>query len=94
MGARAAARLHVLQAEMDEALTELHTLIDEERRGYLGEVQRAWRAHSICEMTYAGSRYEGGTLGPLIGTLRGVEVAEKRLAELRAEVAEAKRHDG
>lgn len=94
MRGRAGARFDVVEAEIAEALAELHMLTRESRRTILEQAQAAWQEFRASEASFAASQYEGGTLAPLIGTLRAIQVSEHRLTELRALVAERKNFQG
>jgi uncharacterized protein YecT (DUF1311 family) len=92
MRSRAHARFAVVDAELEEALIELMTLVSNEEASELGRSHVPWKVYRKRQMSYAGARYPGGTFGPLYGTLRGIEVTERRVAELKSEI-EARKND-
>jgi uncharacterized protein YecT (DUF1311 family) len=90
MRGRAHARFAVVDAQLDEAFTELATLVSHEETEPLSKSHTAWQTYRDQQIDYAYARYPGGTSGPLYGTLHGIEVTERRLAELQQEI-EARR---
>lgn len=90
MRMRAGARLGSLDAELFELLTDLGTMIDEKEEAELFKVQRAWLAYRQREMRYAASRYDGGTMAPLVAVSHGIRLAEERIEQVRTEVRERK----
>ncbi len=86
MKARAGARLAVLDAQLEEKLIELVTLVGESRSEALSRTDTAWKAYRSLQMSYAASEFEEDTHAPLAGTLEGIGVTRRRIEELTAEI--------
>jgi uncharacterized protein YecT (DUF1311 family) len=92
MRGRGHARFAVVDAQLDEALTELATMVSQEEADELAKSHTAWKVYRKRQINYAYARYADGTFGPLYGTLHGIEVTERRIAELQTEI-EARRRE-
>jgi len=86
MNGRASARFAVVDAQVDEALTELATLVSHTEAEELGKSHTAWKIYRKRQINYASLRFEGGTFSPIYGNLHGIEVTERRIAELQREI--------
>lgn len=91
MRMRAGARLNLLDAQLNEVLIDLGTLVDETGEAALNKAQRAWLVYRRQEMRYAASHYEGGTIAPLIAVAHAISVTERRIEQMREEVVQRKR---
>jgi uncharacterized protein YecT (DUF1311 family) len=91
MSGRASARFAVVDAQVDEALTELATLVSRDEAEELGKSHVPWKVYRKRQMNYASNRFAGGTYAPIYGTLHGIEVTERRLAELQREIEARKK---
>lgn len=90
MNARASAKLASLDAQLEEVLTDLGTLITGNQNEELYKTQRAWRTYRTRAMSYASSEYYGGTMAPLVGAAHGISLTEERIAAVAADLAERK----
>ena len=91
MRGRANARFAVVDAQVDEALIELATLVSDEEAEELRKSHVPWKVYRKRQINYASNRFQGGTFAPLYGTLHGIEVTERRLAELQREIEARKK---
>lgn len=87
MSARANAKLASLDAQLEEVLTDLGTLISDHESEELYKMQRAWYVYRARAMSYAASEYCGGTIAPLVGVAHGMELTEERIAAITASLA-------
>lgn len=90
MNARASAKLASLDAQLEEVLTDLGTLISDHENEWLYKTQRAWLAYRARAMSYAASEYYGGTMAPLVGVAHGMALTEERIAAIAADLADRK----
>ena len=90
MNARASAKLASLDAQLEEVLTDLGTLITGNQNEELYKTQRAWRTYRTRAMSYVSSEYYGGTMAPLVGAAHGISLTEERIAAVAADLAERK----
>jgi uncharacterized protein YecT (DUF1311 family) len=92
MRVRAAARLDLLDAELNEILTDLGTLLHGEENDALMKAQRAWLAYRKREMRYGASG--PGTIAPLIGFGLGISATSRRIEQMREETSRRKKFGG
>ncbi len=88
MQIRTRAAHDVAEANLDQALTDLHLIIGDREGELLDTAQELWRAYRAALVQCAYYEYEGGTHAPLAAGLAGLSETERRTAELRAQVDE------
>lgn len=88
MKARAGAAYQVVNAQLEQALTDLKLLGDDEEARCVDQLNVAWKAYRTELENKALRQYEGGTHAPLAMVLAGVAETERRMKEVRQEVAE------
>lgn len=87
MNARASARLRSLDAQLDEVLTDLGTLLSDRETEALERAQRAWKAFRQRDMTFVAAEYYGGSIAPLVAISHGTAMTEDRINVMRADLA-------
>ncbi len=88
MQIRTRAAHDVAEANLEQALTDLHLIIGDREGELLDTAQELWRAYRDALVQCAYYEYEGGTHAPLAAGLAGLSEIERRTAELRAQVDE------
>lgn len=90
MNARVSAQLRSLDAQLDETLTDLGTLLCEREVEALERAQRAWKAFRKRDMTFAASEYYGGSMATLVAIAHGAALTQERIKTLQAALADRK----
>ncbi|WP_394664300.1 lysozyme inhibitor LprI family protein [uncultured Sphingomonas sp.] len=88
MQSRTRAAHEVANANLEQAITDLHLVISEDEGYLLEKAQELWRAYRDALARCAYCEYEGGTHAPLAAGLAGLTETERRTAEIRSQVQE------
>lgn len=88
MNARAAASFNTVDAQLTEALTSLRCLVSEEEGDALDLAQAAWERWRELHADFQSLQYKGGSIVPLIRASEAEAVTERRLIEVKADIAQ------
>lgn len=83
-------KLSTLDAQINEALTELRILLSDDEYEAAIQVQSSWTEYRIAEGEFASVGARGGTGETIYAFSAMISVSETRLAMLREQIREAK----
>lgn len=85
MDYRISCDLRKIEADLEFAIADLHSVCSEARSEALEKAQKAWELFRTREAKFAALLFEGGTGAPILAGGKEIELTERRLNEIRAE---------
>ena len=79
----AASEFNKADAELNKVYGELRSLLDDEDKARLKEVQLLWLKYRDANADFAASQFEGGSIAPLIYSSAMTSTTEDRVEELK-----------
>jgi len=76
------------QRRLDSLLTELRAMTDGERRVELDSAEAAWEGYRARHCGWEASRYDGGSMRPMVLSQCWAAVTERRIAELKGSLCD------
>jgi uncharacterized protein YecT (DUF1311 family) len=86
--------LRKIEADLEFAIADLHSVCSEARSEALEKAQKAWELFRAREAKFASLLFEGGTGAPILAGGKKIELTERRLNEVRAERDEVRNLTG